>query len=59
LGGDGWFKGGIYDDDSAEIGVLRGKYRSNRWFKNGFLKGRWKMRCISIEPDPDDIDEGS
>ncbi|MCK4606842.1 MAG: hypothetical protein KAU35_06055 [candidate division Zixibacteria bacterium] len=54
----GWFQGGIYDADGVEIGVLRGKYRSHPSFKNGFLQGRWKLRCNSIEVEPDDIDEG-
>ncbi len=56
--GGGRFKGGIYDAHCDEIGVLRGKYRSHPSFKKGFLQGRWKLRCNSSDPEPDDIDEG-
>ncbi len=54
----GWFAGKIYNADRDEIGVLKGKFRSAPYVKNGFFQGRWKLYCNSTESDLSDSDEG-
>ena len=54
----GWFAGGIFNADEVKIGVLKGKYRSHPRFKNGFLQGRWRLDCNSIEGEGYGINDG-
>jgi len=54
----GWFAGKIFNANRIEIGVLKGRYRSAPWHKNGFFQGWWKLNCNAIESDPDDNKEG-
>jgi hypothetical protein len=56
--GHGWFAGKIYDASRNEIGVLKGRYRAAPFLENGFFQGRWKLHCITNEPDPSDGEDG-
>ena len=47
----GWFTGNIVDAGGVEIGVLKGRYRSHPAFRRGFMAGRWKLYCDSVDPD--------
>jgi hypothetical protein len=54
----GWFAGMIFNANRIEIGVLKGRYRSAPWHKNGFFQGRWKLHCNAIESKLADDQEG-
>lgn len=54
----GWFTGKIFNANRIEIGVLKGRYRSAPWHKNGFFQGRWKLHCNAIESELADNEEG-
>ncbi|MBU0982954.1 MAG: hypothetical protein KKA42_03725 [candidate division Zixibacteria bacterium] len=48
----GKFEGRIYDADQNPIGALKGNFRSNPHFPDGWFQGRWKLDC-NIEPAVD------
>jgi len=53
--GGGSFEGNIFDADSNEIGVLKGRYHSAPEFRKSYFHGRWKLYC----PETISVDENS
>ncbi len=54
----GWFYGHVFNGDSEEIGVLKGKFRSHPAFRNGFFSGRWKLYCDSNTDKLSNFEDG-
>ncbi|MFZ5979738.1 MAG: hypothetical protein ACOYVF_03820 [Candidatus Zixiibacteriota bacterium] len=55
--GGGAFEGKIYDADSTEIGVLKGRYHSMPEFRSSYFHGRWKLDCPGLVPADNVLDD--
>lgn len=55
--GGGAFEGKIYDADSNEIGVLKGRYHSMPEFRNSYFHGRWKLYCPGVTTSDGEYDD--
>jgi len=44
----GWLEGKIYDADEAEIGALKGRFKSHYNFPAGWFQARWKLHCFEV-----------
>lgn len=54
----GWFDGRILNAGSAQIGVMRGKYKNSPRFGGGFFHGRWKLDCQNANDSTDELEDG-